>query len=614
MSALLPGAFFGTLMVGGKLFGKALGAGGRLALAFGKLFLPMTGLTTSLTNTSKDMNRQLSKSKKSGVFRRGLGGITGRFGKLFRLLGRRKGLVGLLIGAGVGMSALLTSGAAEGGVFKKIGTSFGKLFTKVGEFGAKIANSAFKMGQNVLDAGTKGVFSVANGIGTGFTKLFTKVGEFGTKIGTAVSGMGEVIKNSKVFTTATTKFSTLFGKVTSFGSSVSTAVSGMGKAITDSTVFKALSTTFDTLFGVVTNFGKEIGKVASAAAGATADAVKAALKSVAKIGAKKPPKLTRAVLDALGGRGDFKFTPKIKPKPVKLTPAMMDALGGRGDFKFTPKIKPSLISSPNVQTTVGRPRNLYRAPPFMDSGFKRGIDTASDLITSPVIKAATKLSLAAGLLVDKLPGGMTKFTPPKAKVSAAAFVDNAPLGRGGKAAGIIAASAAASAKVASKIVKSSVAKTVAKSIPFLSVLAGGAFAVDRARKGEYRKAFLELASGVLGIFAGPGTVAGLGIDAYLLAEDLGITVEDAKKLILNSGATVKSDSSNRSSNLVQKTNNTAIDSGYGNLSQADFLREAGVGKSVNLIAPTSNVINNQQSVVIARPVTDTSFGGFASAR
>ena len=37
-------------------------------------------------------------------------------------------------------------------------------------------------------------------------------------------------------------------------------------------------------------------------------------------------------------------------------------------------------------------------------------------------------------------------------------------------------------------------------------------------------------------------------------------------------------------------------------------------QSVNLIAPTAVVTNNQQSVVIARPVTDTSFGGFASAR
>ena len=98
--------------------------------------------------------------------------------------------------------------------------------------------------------------------------------------------MGKAITDSTVFSTVSAKFSGFFGKVGDFGTKVADRAKILGESVTSSSVFKALSTTFDSLFGVVTNFGKEIAKVASAAAGATADAVKAALKSVASIGAE----------------------------------------------------------------------------------------------------------------------------------------------------------------------------------------------------------------------------------------------------------------------------------------------------------------------------------------
>jgi hypothetical protein len=66
------------------------------------------------------------------------------------------------------------------------------------------------------------------------------------------------------------------------------------------------------------------------------------------------------------------------------------------------------------------------------------------------------------------------------------------------------------------------AATLSKKIPFLSLLTGGTLAVLRGLEGDSVGAGLELASGVAGMFPGVGTAVGTGIDAALLARDMGM--------------------------------------------------------------------------------------------
>lgn len=75
-------------------------------------------------------------------------------------------------------------------------------------------------------------------------------------------------------------------------------------------------------------------------------------------------------------------------------------------------------------------------------------------------------------------------------------------------------------KEALKLGGKTAAKSLAKKIPFLGAGVGALFAAQRAFGGDFKGAGLELASGATSFLPGAGTVAGLGIDAYLLKRDL----------------------------------------------------------------------------------------------
>ena len=180
---LAPRLFFGTLwQIGKGGGGLAIRALGKIARGFGLLFTNIGGFNTSLADTGTTMDSKVKASKKTGVFRKGLGGITGRFGRLFRFFGRR-GLIGLMIGAGVGMATML----ADTKVFSSIGENFGKLFTKAGEFGSKVAKSATNMATRLGTAVSTGVFSIASGIGAKFNSLFSVLSDFGSSIAKVAS-------------------------------------------------------------------------------------------------------------------------------------------------------------------------------------------------------------------------------------------------------------------------------------------------------------------------------------------------------------------------------------------------------------------------------------------
>ena len=78
-------------------------------------------------------------------------------------------------------------------------------------------------------------------------------------------------------------------------------------------------------------------------------------------------------------------------------------------------------------------------------------------------------------------------------------------------------------KSAGKAVSKGLGKMGLKKVPVLGALAGGAFAAERAMKGDWLGAGGELLSGVASIFPGIGTGISAAIDAGLMARDAGLT-------------------------------------------------------------------------------------------
>ena len=86
------------------------------------------------------------------------------------------------------------------------------------------------------------------------------------------------------------------------------------------------------------------------------------------------------------------------------------------------------------------------------------------------------------------------------------------------------------AKLAGKVVGKGIGKSVLKKIPIIAGLAGIGFGIQRALEGDYLGAILEVSSGIMGA-TGVGAGASLGIDAFLLARDLGMTPFSAGGII-----------------------------------------------------------------------------------
>tara|TARA_Y100000356_G_scaffold133415_1_gene140461 strand:+ start:534 stop:2450 length:1917 start_codon:yes stop_codon:yes gene_type:complete len=144
---LAPRLFFGTLyQVGRGTAGLGVKILKTISGKFGALFTNLGSLGTSLLDTNKGFRDKVNTSKKTGVFRKGLQGLTGRFGSLFRFLGKR-GLVGLLVGAGVGMASLLDFEKTKGlfsDTAKGISSVFKTLFSPLKTFATTMADIAAK--------------------------------------------------------------------------------------------------------------------------------------------------------------------------------------------------------------------------------------------------------------------------------------------------------------------------------------------------------------------------------------------------------------------------------------------------------------------------------------
>ena len=109
-------------------------------------------------------------------------------------------------------------------------------------------------------------------------------------------------------------------------------------------------------------------------------------------------------------------------------------------------------------------------------------------------------------------------------------------------------------KEAAEIVAKNVTKSAIKKVPVVGIIAGLVFGFQRALEGEFVKAGAEVASGVAGTFAGPGTAAAVAIDAGILADDLGLL---AKKTANNgSGVTPTNNGGGSAPVVINNVNNS----------------------------------------------------------
>ena len=85
-------------------------------------------------------------------------------------------------------------------------------------------------------------------------------------------------------------------------------------------------------------------------------------------------------------------------------------------------------------------------------------------------------------------------------------------------------------KTATKIGGKAVGKSLAKKVPILGALAGTAFAIQRLNQKppDYLGASMEFASGIASIFPGVGTGISVGLDAALVAKDVGDAMNPPK--------------------------------------------------------------------------------------
>ncbi|QPB08112.1 hypothetical protein PQC11_gp216 [Synechococcus phage S-H9-1] len=95
-------------------------------------------------------------------------------------------------------------------------------------------------------------------------------------------------------------------------------------------------------------------------------------------------------------------------------------------------------------------------------------------------------------------------------------------------------------KAAAKTAIKGVGKMAIKKVPILGAVAGVAFGIERAMKGDWLGAIGEVASGTASIFPGVGTAISTGIDAALIAKDMNEAMNQETPAF-NEGGVIKGD-------------------------------------------------------------------------
>jgi hypothetical protein len=239
-------------------------------------------------------------------------------------------------------------------------------------------------------------------------------------------------------------------------------------------------------------------------------------------------------------------------------------------------------------------------------------------------------------VLPKVP--MMQIRPPNSpKTKVASFVDDAPVGKGGKAADIISQQkllAKVSAELSKTALKTSLARksvgVLLKAAPAIGIAAGVYLTASRALSGDLKGATAEFG----GIFL--PSLAGLPVDLGLAARDVykdqfDIFPEDEPDKALRYErmkqitAYIKSNMPKKAEIEPRARSRALVPVGQYSSARAGGQRGlimAGdetsaldqLARTMVVSAPT--VVNNQSSTtnVMSRPITDTSFGGVISSR
>ena len=155
-----------------------------------------------------------------------------------------------------------------------------------------------------------------------------------------------------------------------------------------------------------------------------------------------------------------------------------------------------------------------------------------------------------------------------------------------EAGGIVKTAGGTATKVSTNVAEVAgkrVAKSAIKKIPVIGLLAGLAFAVDRAIDGDFAGAGLEVLSGAASLIPGVGTAASLGVDGAIIARDL----KNAKEQVEDSQAAIDSLPPEQQPNFAD--GNVLTDPQLGQTALLSKVLSAGGN---NQIVNSTNVTNN----------------------
>ena len=125
------------------------------------------------------------------------------------------------------------------------------------------------------------------------------------------------------------------------------------------------------------------------------------------------------------------------------------------------------------------------------------------------------MGIGGKVMAKKLLGAATKRGAARTGTRLGAALGGKMLGGFGKRAG-----AKLGGKAIGKVAGGAIAKSLGKKIPLVGLGLGAVFAAQRAMKGDFLGAGLELASGAASTVPGLGTAGSIGIDAALAARDM----------------------------------------------------------------------------------------------
>lgn len=203
-------------------------------------------------------------------------------------------------------------------------------------------------------------------------------------------------------------------------------------------------------------------------------------------------------------------------------------------------------------------------------------------VTQATMKATGKKVYGAAAQ-SAVKSGAAKIAGTKATSAAAKAAAKA----GGKAA----------AKTGGKAAAKAIGKGILKKIPVIGLLAGAAFAINRASKGDYAGAMGELASGAVSLIPGFGTAASVAIDAGLAARDVSNSMDGSRDIERSNPTVEMSDFISRPGEPIRQFRKDDIIIGGTNLD--------GTNNS-----PTPSSPNNDQVIqLLERLITTVEQGG-----